>query len=71
MEDGSAEKGELLKQITNTMLHRNHLDGSMDIIGAFLFGPESGSAVLNHVRHGGLPIVDDWDCLKSSVSTRP
>ncbi|CDP09908.1 unnamed protein product [Coffea canephora] len=67
MEDGSAEKGELLKQITDTMLHRNHLDGSMDIIGAFLFGPERGSAVLNHVRHGGLPIVDDWDCLKSSV----
>ncbi|KAL3499519.1 hypothetical protein ACH5RR_038612 [Cinchona calisaya] len=67
MEDGSVEKRELLKQIIDTMLHRIHLDGSMEIIGAFLFGPEKSSPILNHVRQHGSPIVDDWECLKSSV----
>lgn len=68
MEDGSGEKRELLKQIISTLRHRIHLDGSMDIIGAFLFGPEKGSSVLKHVRKSGLPVVDDWECLKSLVS---
>lgn len=65
--DNSLEKAKLRKEITDTMLHRQHLDGSVDAIGVFLFGPTKGSSVLNSVRKPGLPLVDDWDCLKSTV----
>ncbi|OIT37385.1 vacuolar-processing enzyme beta-isozyme, partial [Nicotiana attenuata] len=65
--DNSLEKARLRKEITDTMLHRQHLEGSVDAIGVFLFGPTKGSSVLNSVREPGLPLVDDWDCLKSTV----
>lgn len=68
-EDGSTEKAELLNKIRETILHRKHVDASMDIIGAFLFGPVNSPSVLNHVREQGQTIVDDWDCLKSMVRT--
>ncbi|XP_075505765.1 legumain-like [Primulina tabacum] len=61
------EKAEHLKQITDTILHRKRLDGSIDIIGLVLFGPENGPSVLNSTRGRGLPLVDDWECLKSMV----
>ena len=67
MKDGSAEKVKLLEQITNTENYRKHLDGSVDIIGASLFGQERSPSVLTHVRAPGLPVVDDWECLKSMV----
>ncbi|KAJ4846549.1 hypothetical protein Tsubulata_013552 [Turnera subulata] len=66
-EDGSEKKTEILKQITDTMKHRNHLDGSMELIGTILFGPRKGSSTLQSVREPGLPLVDDWKCLKSMV----
>lgn len=50
------------------MKHRNHLDGSMELIGNFLYGPGKGSSVLQSVRAPGLPLVDDWACLKSMVN---
>lgn len=62
------EKAELLRQITDTILHRKRLDGSVEIIGLVLFGPENGPSVLNSVRGRGLPLVDDWECLKSMVN---
>ncbi|KAE8708308.1 Vacuolar-processing enzyme [Hibiscus syriacus] len=65
-EDGSMKK-EILTQITQTMRHRNHLDGSIDLIGKLLYGPAKGSAVLNAIGEPGLPLVDDWQCLKSMV----
>ncbi|CAK9171145.1 unnamed protein product [Ilex paraguariensis] len=65
--DGSKKKTEILKEITDSMTHRIHLDGSMNKIGVFLFGPEKGPAILNFVRAQSLPIVDDWGCLKSMV----
>ncbi|MCD7453545.1 hypothetical protein HAX54_021280 [Datura stramonium] len=67
LEDNSYEKVKLQKEITETMLHRQHLDGSIDAIGVFLFGPTKGSSVLSSVRETGLPLVDDWECLKSTV----
>jgi legumain len=51
------------------MRHREHLDGSMDLIGTFLYGPQRGSFLLNTVRQPGMPLVDDWGCLKSTVIT--
>ncbi|KAE8694577.1 Vacuolar-processing enzyme [Hibiscus syriacus] len=65
-EDGS-KKTDILEQITKTMRHRIHLDGSIDLIGTLLYGPAKGSAFLNSVREPGLPLVDDWQCLKSMV----
>lgn len=65
MKDGSAEKAKLLEQITSMENYRKHLDGSVDTIGASLFGQERSPSVLNHVRPPGLPVVDDWECLKS------
>lgn len=66
-ENGSEKKRETLKQIRETKRHRDHLDGSMDLIGAFLYGPHRGSFILNTLRQPGIPLVDDWGCLKSTV----
>lgn len=66
-EHGSEKKREILKQIRETMNHRNHIDGSIKFIGTFLYGPKNGATVLNSVRPLGLPLVDDWECLKSMV----
>ncbi|KAL0311682.1 UNVERIFIED_CONTAM: Vacuolar-processing enzyme [Sesamum calycinum] len=44
-----------------------HVDDSIDIIGVLLFGPENGPSMLKSVRDRGLPLADDWDCLKSMV----
>lgn len=67
MEAGSNKKAETLQQIRNTLLHRKHLDGSINFIGLVLFGPAKGLYILESVRGRGLPLVDDWDCLKSMV----
>ncbi|KAK4382559.1 Vacuolar-processing enzyme [Sesamum angolense] len=44
-----------------------HVDDSIDIIGVLLFGPENGPSMLKSIRDRGLPLADDWDCLKSMV----
>lgn len=67
LEENSFGKAKLRKEITETMLHRQHLDGSIAAVGVFLFGPIKGSSVLSSVRKPGLPLVDDWECLKSTV----
>ncbi|KAF7828383.1 Vacuolar-processing enzyme [Senna tora] len=66
-ENGGEKKREILKQITETVKHRNHIDGSVDLIGTILFGPAKGSSVLKSVRESGMALVDDWECLKSKV----
>ncbi|XP_062074079.1 vacuolar-processing enzyme [Humulus lupulus] len=63
----SEKKTEILKQIKDTTRHRTHLDESMKLIGSLLYGPRNSDAVLNSVRSPGLPLVDDWSCLKSMV----
>ncbi|XP_058764244.1 legumain isoform X2 [Vicia villosa] len=61
------KKRDILGKISETVKHRNHLDGSVELIGVLLFGPTKGSSVLQSVRASGLPLVDDWECLKSKV----
>ncbi|MCL7031418.1 hypothetical protein MKW94_027029, partial [Papaver nudicaule] len=63
--DESGKKEETLKQIKETMTHRTHLDTSIQLIGDLLFGPHRGSSTLSVVRSSGLPLVDDWGCLKA------
>ncbi|CAH8313056.1 unnamed protein product [Eruca vesicaria subsp. sativa] len=63
-EDGS-RKVEIMKELTETTRHRKHLDTSVELISMVLFGPTMN--VLNSVREPGLPLVDDWECLKSVV----
>jgi legumain len=66
-EANSIKKTEIMKQITQTMRHRNHVDKSIELIGFILYGLENGSTILNSLRESGLPLVDDWQCLKSMV----
>jgi legumain len=61
------EKLEVLRTISETVMHRNHLDHSVDFIGKLLFGVENGPSTLQAVRPAGQPLVDDWDCLKRMV----
>ncbi|KNA12703.1 hypothetical protein SOVF_123500 [Spinacia oleracea] len=61
------EKHKILKEITETIKHRSHLDSSIDLIGKILFGPINGPSVLRAKPTPGMPIVNDWDCLKSMV----
>ena len=65
---GSEEKQRALTEIKETVLHRKHLDSSIDFIGKLVFGFEKGPSVLDAARGSGQPLVDDWDCLKTMVS---
>lgn len=62
------KKSQILNQITEIKRHRNHIDGSVELIGVLLYGPKDGSTILTSVRPHGLPLVDDWQCLKSMVN---
>lgn len=45
-----------------------YIDKSVDLVGRLLFGVEAGPTTLSAVRPDGLPLTDDWACLKSMVS---
>ncbi|XP_074341031.1 legumain-like [Apium graveolens] len=65
----SDQRTEIMKQIRETMAQRRHVDDSISMIGKVLFETGNANSVLNSVRESGLPVVDDWDCLKSMVKT--
>ena len=65
---GSEEKQRALREVKETVLHRKHLDTSIDFIGKLVFGFDKGPSVLEAARGSGQPLVDDWDCLKTMVS---
>ncbi|MED6167640.1 hypothetical protein PIB30_004864 [Stylosanthes scabra] len=68
LEHEAEEKAQVLKEIRETVNHRNHIDSSVKLIGTLLYGPGKSYSVLESVRkHAGLPLVDDWTCLKSMV----
>ncbi|XP_020167168.1 vacuolar-processing enzyme beta-isozyme 1-like [Aegilops tauschii subsp. strangulata] len=64
---GSEEKQRALREVKETVLHRKHLDSSIDFIGKLVFGFDKGPLVLEAARGSGQPLVDDWDCLKTMV----
>lgn len=64
----SDNKAEILKEIIEIIRHRKHIDGSIELIGSILYGPTKASSTLTSVRAPGLPLVDDWQCLKSTVT---
>jgi hypothetical protein len=68
LNEGSEEKLSVLREIKETLVHRKHLDSSIDFIGKLLFGFVNGPSVLEYPRNPGQPLVDDWDCLKRKVS---
>ncbi|KAM0907445.1 hypothetical protein ACQ4PT_016118 [Festuca glaucescens] len=67
LSEGLEEKLRALTEIKETVLHRKHLDSSIDFIGKHLFGFENGPSMLEAPRSSGQPLVDDWDCLKRMV----
>lgn len=69
MYKNSDNKAEILKEIIEIIRHRKHIDGSIELIGSILYGPTKASSTLTSVRAPGLPLVDDWQCLKSTVRT--
>ncbi|XP_010933721.1 asparaginyl endopeptidase Rep2 [Elaeis guineensis] len=66
-DEGSKKKTEALREITETLVHRLHLDNSINLIGKLIFGSENGPSILNAVRPSGQALVDDWNCLKTMV----
>ncbi|KAG2589403.1 hypothetical protein PVAP13_5NG236500 [Panicum virgatum] len=67
--EGSPGKNDARKELLEVMAHRSHVDNSVELIGSLLFGSEDGPRVLKAVRAAGEPLVDDWSCLKSMVSS--
>ncbi|KAI3917689.1 hypothetical protein MKW98_021451 [Papaver atlanticum] len=66
--EGSEKKTKAWQRYQNVVHDRNYVDGSMDLIGKFLFGTtEMASEVLKAVRPAGQPVVDDWSCYKTMV----
>ncbi|XP_062222622.1 asparaginyl endopeptidase Rep2-like [Phragmites australis] len=66
LHEKSKEKLGILRKISETVMHRKHLDNSVDFIGKLLFGFENGPSTLQAVRPCQ-PVVDDWGCLKRMV----
>jgi legumain len=67
--EGSPRKVEAQKQVIEAMSHRAHIDHSIKLVGKLLFGIEKGLDVLHAIRPAGLPLVDNWQCLKTLVRT--
>lgn len=65
--EGSQRKIEAQRELVEVMSYRMHIDNSVKLIGKLLFGIEKGPEVLNSVRPAGLPLVGNWDCLKTVV----
>ncbi|MCL7049068.1 hypothetical protein MKW94_008376, partial [Papaver nudicaule] len=64
--EGSEKKTKALQRYQNALQYRSYVDGSMNLIGEFLFGSvEKSSNVMKAVRPAGQPLVDDWSCYKT------
>ncbi|KAG6492667.1 hypothetical protein ZIOFF_047632 [Zingiber officinale] len=67
LEEGSNKKKEILSEITEMMMHRAHLDSSIELIGNLIFRSDVAPSVLKTMRPSGQALVDDWVCLKTVV----
>lgn len=59
--EGSARKTESRQKLAEAVSHRMHIDSSITLLRKLLFGIKTASHALR------LPLVDDWDCLKTFV----
>uniref|UniRef100_A0A0D9XPY1 Legumain prodomain domain-containing protein n=1 Tax=Leersia perrieri TaxID=77586 RepID=A0A0D9XPY1_9ORYZ len=66
--EGTGEKAEAWERLLREMERRSRVDRSVELVGDLLLGV-SGSSKLMIRRPAGEALVDDWDCLKSMVST--
>jgi hypothetical protein len=57
LHENSKERVNAMREISETVTHRKHLDSSVDFTGKLLFGFENGPSVLEAVRPSGKQIV--------------
>lgn len=67
--EGSSRKMQALEEINKMSSERAHIDRSIDIIDKLLAGRVNKQSFFKGERRKGLPLVDDWDCLKAMVRT--
>eukprot|EP00244_Chara_vulgaris_P008263 TRINITY_DN319_c0_g1_i4.p1 TRINITY_DN319_c0_g1~~TRINITY_DN319_c0_g1_i4.p1 ORF type:complete len:552 (+),score=109.54 TRINITY_DN319_c0_g1_i4:462-2117(+) len=67
--EGSERKRKALDQLSQVTSHRSHVDRSVGLIGSLIFGAQNAENMLFARRPPGLPIVDDWDCLRTAART--
>ncbi|XP_042396557.1 vacuolar-processing enzyme beta-isozyme-like [Zingiber officinale] len=67
LEEGSNKKKEILSEITEMMMHRAHLDSSIELNDNLIFGSDVAPSVLKIMRPSVQALVDDWVCLKIVV----
>ncbi|KAH9617701.1 hypothetical protein KSS87_018472 [Heliosperma pusillum] len=67
--EGPLKKAEAQKKLDEALSQRKQVDYNFENIGKTLFGAENGFEIIKTVRPSGQPIVDDWDCFKSMVTT--
>lgn len=67
LSENSKERKGVLKEMIEMMVHRDHLDSSIELIGKLIFGAEKGASIIYSTRPANHPVVDDWNCLKSMV----
>ncbi|KAI3910252.1 hypothetical protein MKW92_041930, partial [Papaver armeniacum] len=59
--EGSEEEIKALQSYHNALQHINYFDGTIDLIGEFLFGTtEKALSVMKAVRPAGQHVVYDW-----------
>ncbi|KAG6503362.1 hypothetical protein ZIOFF_035674 [Zingiber officinale] len=68
LEEGSNKKKEILSEITEMMMHRAHLDSSIELNDNLIFGSDVAPSVLKIMRPSVQALVDDWVCLKIVVN---
>ncbi|KAH9626253.1 hypothetical protein KSS87_017210 [Heliosperma pusillum] len=67
--EGPLKKAEAQKKLDEALSQRKQVDYNFESIGKTLFGAENGFEIIKTIRPSGQPIVDDWDCFKSMVTT--
>ncbi|KAI3683754.1 hypothetical protein L1987_84269 [Smallanthus sonchifolius] len=63
----SSERPKAAQKILDAVTNIAYLDSRIDMLGLILFGPLSRWSTLRSVRDKRLPIVDDQQCLKSTL----
>ncbi|GJY08767.1 asparaginyl endopeptidase 1 [Tanacetum coccineum] len=62
-----SERASIVDEIRETFAYMAHLEKSLNMIGLLLFGPQNGTTIIRSTRGPGLPVVDNWECYRSTV----